>query len=595
MRNLYHLTIVLICAVAFCGCNDDDENPFVGTDNYISSWDVVLGEENYAASIAGNEITLTVPDGTDLSGAKHQVSICEHAILAPDPNTIESWDSEQTFTVTSFTGEKREYKFNIRYSAISVSGGITLNSQSEVDAYASSKVSVIDGVLRIAVKASDDPIENVDALSGITEITGGLIIGKEYKGENIIGFPNLQSVGSLNIKYADIVNNIELNGLKSIKGDVVISNNEPLSTDIVESISCPYLEMVGGDISVSSQKYNFNSLKHIGNTCTIQNAVIIDFPSLQHVGGEIKMEKVTNLKTVNLPELTECESLSIPVGAKDAVLDNVSVPKLTEVPGRLCVYMPTGFEEFLAQFTKIGTLEVWTENVRLDLSKIELQHLTFSDNIVATGCSIITGSDEMNFDLDVPVGMPDMTGIKKINGDVTLHQKGILVLDGIEEIHGTFNIEDGRQIGQYGYVIGLNAPELRIVGSVVCNPTSGLGQFICPKLETIDGDIQFKLHSTNKEFVFDIPALKTITGKLTIHAGMNSTWGKTFTNLDAFSNLEIVSAVTVMYGTSLTSFAGLKKAAESITDENNWETKNNSFNPTLADMKAGKTEITDFN
>lgn len=129
---------------------------------------------------------------------------------------------------------------------------------------------------------------------------------------------------------------------------------------------------------------------------------------------------------------------------------------------------------------------------------------------------------------------------------------------------------------------------------MVCNPSSGLGQFICPKLETIDGDIQFKLHSTNKEFVFDIPALKTITGKLTIHAGMNSTWGKTFTNLDAFSNLETVSAVTVMYGTSLKSFAGLKKAAESITDENNWETKNNSFNPTLADMKAGKTEITDF-
>lgn len=586
MRKLYHLTIALICAVAFCGCNDDDENPFVGTDNYISSWDVVLGEENYAASIAGNEITLTVPDGTDLSGAKHQVSICEHAILAPDPNTIESWDSEQTFTVTSFTGEKREYKFNIRYSAISVSGGITLNSQSEVDAYASSKVSVIDGVLRIAVKASDDPIENVDALSGITEITGGLIIGNEYKGTDLKGFINLQSAGLLKINSS--VLNAEFNNLKNVKCDfsVSIGNSDGAA-------SFPYLEMVGGDFSIDVPKSNFNSLKHIGNTCTINNGIIVDFPSLQHVGGEIKIDDYNSaLKTVNLPELTECESLSIPLSAKDAVLDNVSVPKLTEVPGRLRVYMPTGFEEFLAQFTKIGTLEVRMENVRLDLSKIELQHLTFSDKIVATGCSIITGSDEMNFDLDVPVGMPDMTGIKKINGDVTLHQKGILVLDGIEEIHGTFNIEDGRQIGQYGYAIGLNAPELRTVGNVVCN---SLGQFICPKLETIEGDIQFKLHSTNKEFVFDIPALKTITGKLTLHAGMNNTWGKTFTNFDAFSNLETVLAVSVTYCTSLTSFAGLKKAAESITDENNWETSSNSFNPTLADMKAGKTEITDFN
>lgn len=60
MKKLYYLIVALFCAVAFCGCNDDDENPFVGTDNYISSPDVVLGEENYAALIVGNEIILTL-------------------------------------------------------------------------------------------------------------------------------------------------------------------------------------------------------------------------------------------------------------------------------------------------------------------------------------------------------------------------------------------------------------------------------------------------------------------------------------------------------------------------------------------------------
>lgn len=137
----------------------------------------------------------------------------------------------------------------------------------------------------------------------------------------------------------------------------------------------------------------------------------------------------------------------------------------------------------------------------------------------------------------------------------------------------------------------MNAPELRSVGSIVCKT---LGQLICPKLEKIEGDIQFTLSSTNKEFVFDIPALKTITGKLTIDPTWSTSYGKEFTNLDAFSNLESVSAVTVTDGKNLTSFAGLKKAAESITDENNWVTEDNSFNPTLADMKAGRTEITDF-
>lgn len=588
MKKLYSLTVALICAVAFCGCNDDDDNPFVGTDNYISGWNVILGEETHAASIAGNEITLTVPDGTDLSGAKHEVSICEHATIAPDPNAVTSWGSEQTFTVTSYTGEKREYNFNIRYSAISVSGGITLNTQAEVDAYADSDVSVIDGVLRIAVDASDDPIENVDALSKITEITGALIVGTEYNGTELKGFTNLQSVGSLKVGSDDIafdgISNIEFNNLKNVKSDFKV-----FSGNTGESISFPYLEMVGGDLHITSPKFNFNSLKYIGNACTIANGVMVDLPLLQHVGGELKLTTVTNLKSVNLPELIDCGSLTIP---QSATLDNVVAPKLTKMLGTLSVYMPTGFEEFLAQFTKIGTLKIQTENVKLDLSKMSLQTLTFSDKTVATGCSIITGSDEMNFDLDVPVGMPDMSGIKKINGNVTLHQKGILVLDGIEEIHGTFTIEDGRQIGQFGYIIGLNAPELRTVGSIVCKT---LGQFICPKLEKIEGDVQFKLSSTNKEFVFDILALKTITGKLTIDATWTTSWGKEFTNLDAFSNLESASAVTVTYGRNLTSFAGLKKVAESITDENNWVTENNSFNPTLADMKAGKTEITDFN
>lgn len=579
MKKLYSLTIALLCAVAFCGCNDDDDNPFVGTDNYISSWNVILGEETHAASIAGNEITLTVPDGTDLSGAKHEVSICEHATIAPDPNTITSWNSEQTFTVTSYTGEKREYNFNIRYSAISVSGGITLNTQAEVDAYADSDVSVIDGVLRIAVAASEDPIENVDALSKITEITGALIVGAEYKGSDLKGFTNLQSVGSLEVSRFNV---IEFNNLKSVKNNLKVS--------AYESISLPYLEMVGGDFYVMSPNFNFNSLKYIGNACTIDYCNIMDFPSLQYVGDGIDVDYGGDqLTAVNLPELTECKSLTLPVSA---VLDNLVAPKLTELSGELSVNMKSGFEDFLAQFTKIGKLKVLMENVNLDLSKMSLQTLTFSDKIVATGCSIITGSDEMNFDLDVPVGKPDMTGIKKINGNVTLRQKGILVLDGIEEIHGTFTIEDGRQIGQYGYIIGLNAPELRSVGSIVCKT---LGQFICPKLEKIEGDIQFKLHSTNKEFVFDIPALKTITGKLTIDATWTTSWGKEFTNLNAFSSLESASAVTVTYGRNLTSFTGLKKVAESITDENNWVTENNSFNPTLADMKAGKTEITDFN
>ena len=244
-RLCNYLSVALFCMFALCACSNDDDNPFVGTDNFILSWDVVVGDDTYSASIVGNKITLTVPDGTDLSEAKNEVTLCEHATISPDPNTITSWEQEQTFTVTSYAGEKREYIFNIQYSAISTSGTIFLNTQAEVDAFADFGVSVIDGVVYIATTDSKDPVINLNALSKITEITGSLFIGKYYQGDNLEGLNNLQLVGGLEIQNdGELLKTIELKSLRKVGNDIKLTYK--IDAPSYDKVEFPYLETVYG-------------------------------------------------------------------------------------------------------------------------------------------------------------------------------------------------------------------------------------------------------------------------------------------------------------------------------------------------------------
>lgn len=598
MKKLYYLTIALVCAVAFCGCNDDDENPFVGTDNYISSWGVVLGEENYAASIAGNEITLTVPDGTDLSGAKHQVSICEHATLAPDPNTIESWDSEQTFTVTSFTGEKREYKFNIRYSAISVSGGFMLNTQAEVDAFANSNVSVIDGVVKIATESSEDTIKNLHALSKITEINGILTIGSFYSGEDLQGLDNIQTLGGLVISTGgdhSQLSSIELKNLRKINNyfNILYSNK-------FEKIELPYLETVNGDISIRNgitASLNLNSLKYIGGTFDFSmadEATRIEFPSLEHAMSIDVKSKM--LEYASFPELSSCQDIS-----SDSKNLSLSIPKLSELSGKLDI-KTENYAVLLGGLNKVGHLVIKNAINNLDLTGKEIGTLEFGARISSSSCTITNGTDSFHGNLITTAGFPNFGDIKHIYGDVSICQKGVMTIEGIEGIEGSLKLKAGLS-PQYGYCTGLIAPQLQKLGNIAFSGSDNryFNTFKCPQLTTYGGDLKFALGDDWTlgdilELDIEIPLLKRIDGSLIIEG--YATWdGNTdnVKNLAPFQNMESCKKVQITELKKIESFSGLKKIAANLSADTDWEVTDNGFNPTLADMKAGKTEITDFN
>ena len=436
MNKLLRLTLALICAVTCCGCNDDNKNPFIGTDNYISNWNVVLGEEHYAVSIAGNEITLTVPEGTDLSGAEHHMVICEHATIAPDPSTVTSWDSEQIFTVTSYTGEEREYKFNVRYSAISVSGGFTLNTQAEVDAFANSNASVIDGVVNIATQASEDTIKNLHALSKITEISGILTLGSYYYGEDLQGLDHIQSLGGLVIHAGGSgqLSSIELKNLRKI------DNHFNMPNHTYEKIELPYLETVNGNVSIrATASLNLNSLKYVGGTLDFLMAdevTRIEFPSLEHAMTiNSKSEK---LEYAHFPELSSCQAIT----SKDSKNLSLSIPKLNELSGELNI-KTEDYAALLGGLNKIGRLVINNAITDLDLTGKEIGTLEFEFRINSSLCTITNGTDSFHGNFITTAGFPNFGDIKHIYGDVSICQKGVMTIEGIEEIEGTLHLKAG--------------------------------------------------------------------------------------------------------------------------------------------------------
>ena len=195
------LLLVLCTGCIFAACSDDDdENPFTGVDNNFLSFSLESNENVWKATIIDNEITVTVPEGTSLDGAQASYTLSEQATVNPNPSSVTTWGEEQQFTVTSYNGTTRTYKYTVRYSAVSEIGTFILNSQADVDAFANHHVTVIEGSLSIAtVENTEDPVINLNGLAKITEVMDDITIGQYYKGENLAGLAKLEKVGSISM------------------------------------------------------------------------------------------------------------------------------------------------------------------------------------------------------------------------------------------------------------------------------------------------------------------------------------------------------------------------------------------------------------
>ncbi|WP_294079823.1 receptor [Proteiniphilum sp. UBA5384] len=595
VKNLWRTLLMVLCSASLItACGDDDNNPFVGMDNNVLSFSLSKGENTWQASIADNEIVITVPEGTELTGSTVAYHLSEQAGISPDPAGITQWNEEQQFVVTSYNQTPRTYKYTVQYVAISETANIVLNSQADVDAFAQRGVNIIEGSLHIGFQANeDDPITNLNGLSKLTEIVDELRIGSYYKGENLKGLDKIKKAGSIlititNRDIAENLNDVSFPSLTFIRKDLQIFNG-----DNVETISIPLLETILGSSEIRARgaiSFNMNSLKKVGGSIVFDGNLLdqMEFPSLEYVGNEYRLYKFStefsNLKAVNLPALVNCPAIRIENAEK---LETLRIPMLRNMDLLSFGSCPSfdDIDTVIKDMESIASIRLTSTNVlELDASSKGIEELIITP--IGTTQFTLTGNEtfgNIEFANIDQAPLPILNGINTLDNYSIKTERSFISLDGIKKITGSLTISATR----FGVLDELVLPDLESVG----NLKSHLGSssisisLKAPKLTTVTGNLDLTVYTDQPDLSYIVlPELTTVGGALNISGKLNSQ--QNITQIDCFPKLSSVKDIDIRGFRQLYDFSPFKSLIDHV---NLWTVRNCGFNPTLQQMKDSPT------
>lgn len=332
-NRVYYIALLIVSLLAGCS---NDADLFEGTDNFITSFSLTQNEITYNASFYEDRIIITVPATVILEGAIAKVALSENASIIPDPSTITEWDDETLFSVTSYDGTRKLYRYTVNRNDISAEGTIVLNTQEEVDAFGKLGCTSVTGSLVIGKLSGSDSVSSLAALYQLKNIAYSLIVNPTYSGSEFVGLDNLETVGGT-IQMESILNleSITLPKLKSA-GAISVTNT------LLTSVSFPKLTEVANNITVSGplSASVFSRLTTVGGSITFTTTKAADaqlakiaFPVLE-TAGNLSFSYFVNVEKVELPELTSTGNLYL------FCLNNMQVlycPKLKEATGTITI------------------------------------------------------------------------------------------------------------------------------------------------------------------------------------------------------------------------------------------------------------------
>lgn len=590
------LLLVLCTGCIFAACSDDDdENPFTGVDNNFLSFSLESNENVWKATIIDNEITVTVPEGTSLDGAQASYTLSEQATVNPNPSSVTAWGEEQQFTVTSYNGTTRTYKYTVRYSAVSEIGTFILNSQADVDAFADHHVTVIEGSLSIAtVENTEDPVINLNGLAKITEVMDDITIGQYYKGENLAGLAKLEKVGSISMRDNSSLTEFALPNLLSIRGELLIVN--PTENNIT-SIKCPQLTTILKRCYIQApnlKSLNLNSLESIpgkgdnsneDGTFSLYDSqlVSLDLPALKVIGKKFILalsssKKHPELTQINLPELTSCKEVSI--GDADK-LETISLPKLSSLSSfsiTSCAKF-SKLNETIAPFNmeklSISHCPSVTE---LDASQKDINNIsiTYVDNKF-----VLKGKKEMGSYAFTGYQLPKTEGISTFASlTVTTPLTNVEIPD-IKQVTGELSFQATANVT----LESVSMPDLETVGTFVSKDKYTSVSF--PKLTKVTEHLEIRINKTITNLShLNFKSLKSVEF-LYLYGSRNAS----IKSLDGyFPALETLNRIQIYLFTGLYDFSPFKKFADVMTEDSQWNVTVSALGTvTLKQMQESET------
>jgi hypothetical protein len=664
--NIKTIIISLLAPLFMVACNDDD-SAFSGNDNHIASFQLKQGENTFYAAISQDKLTVTVPANLSLQGATATIIISELASISPDPSSITDWDNEQTFTVTSYNGNKQTYIYNVAHNAVSKDGDVALLTQADVDAFAALELSELDGSLTIGAATGQDSIYSLKGLEKLKQVKYDLIINPTYAGSDLEGLENLELIGSLQIMRNKKLKNVTLPKLQAIMLGLTINEGG------LETLQFPELLKVDNEISLmnldSLLVMEFPKLKSVVNNVTLQAGWNINklqkihFPALEKIGGKLDItnwKEVTetafpnllNVRELNISSLNKLEKMEFPslekvegkmyfavtnenITAVDfssltAINGDFTLPdfpkittsdwvkSLATVSGKLQIYdsQVTSLKDIMPALAEAEELIVsYAPNLsEVDLTRLKVGSLAFEGTsnpkkIIANE----TCETKLSFRYAVIEKVPDLSGIKHLGGLVISGCNAIteVELNEIESVADDLIFE---------YCFGfknLKMPALKEVGAKFFLNGNFATEFDFPLLEKV-GVFLYNAQGRQDALVpvdLSFPSLTRSEGYFNVLTSGNGSivsnlsfpklaYVGDYFQLSAFTNpennyikdLDTFSALTYIGGNvtiegqrALTSFEGLKNTLEKVLEgESLWTVRNNAYNPTVDDLKAGK-------
>lgn len=543
MTNVRLKKILLLFAAGslmLAGCSDDDPidpTPEDADDNFITSVVLTVGETSYAAEIADNNITVTVPYNVSLDGATAEFEYTPSATIMPDPAEITDWDTERQFRVTSYNGATNDYKYLIVKDDIRSEGDVVLKTDAEVEAFADKGVTIIKGDLIIGEESGNNSVTSIEALSALTAVEGDIVINNTYAGIALDGLENVVKIGGLRIgsteaekaSTAPELYYASLKSLEEVTGDVVVCNDKVqwfeaerltavggsliVRSEALTSITTPVLATIGGDFELQGS----NTGKSGGDMTTVE------MNALATVGGEITIKNLAKLNAVKFGALTRAGAILLPTIPYE--FETISLPVLSEVGGDIQFIantdetaiggatMNTGLKEIdMNSLTRVdGTisLSAFTELTALPalagvtVKGIQLVNLSkFTDSLLDLSGTIFSGGGQIQFinmNLIETLTLPRQT-------DAVLELRYcnlVSKVDGVEELAGLTFYQNTPGAPDCSF------PALKIVRGDV-GLTCYNSKVSIPLLERVDGNLLANLKNV------EYPKLTEVGGYLAV-------------------------------------------------------------------------------
>ncbi len=525
MNKIYYFILFCFAALCFTACSDDDPefSGIEGKDHYISDFALSVGGITYQATIAGEKITVEIPYNTDLEGATAAYTLSEGATINPNPSTIQDWENEWKFVVTSKMQESKVYSYTYRYADIEQSGSVVLATQAEVDNFAETGINRIDGNLTIGT-AEGEEISNLEGLIHLKQISNSLIVNPSYKGTDLSGLDNLEQIGGFRLgsitstSKNTTLKTISLPSLLGVVGDFVVN------CSAVEKVSIPKVETVEGDVYVISDSLldlEANALASVGASLVVKGTTesnpkkghatteAIVFNSLKQVGNDLAIQYFPKLQGVYLPALEHAGAASFigleVVGSiamtelrsvgdftiESYNVSNVSLPALV-TSGKMYISAPVNNFDISSLKNINGEMYLGVVN----LTTLDVSAIDFNGNTLHLyACNQLS----------------KITGPETFNGSFYINTSTVenFTIEGVSNIQGSFTHTTNTKLKNF------IMPFSRIAGDVViglsrANRGVSIESIQFPKLQEIGG----KLDLTYNRFVkkIEFPVLKRIIG-----------------------------------------------------------------------------------